>query len=83
MLTSDQIEILTIFFDWVDTDKDGFISKDEIIAACAVDLNADGVIDEIEKLQSAKDWLTTYLPLQDGNLDDKLTIEELLAFNLV
>lgn len=49
-LTVDDIETLTLFFDWVDQDKDGYITVSEIKSACEVDVDGDGIISE------AGDW---------------------------
>lgn len=81
MLTQDMIDTLTMFFNWVDTNQDGFISLEEIKNACAVDLDGNGTIDDSEKLACAKAWIETYLPLQDLDGDSRVSLSELLAFN--
>jgi len=73
--------VIADFFGFVDTDHDGFITIDELKNACAIDIDGDGVITEYEKYQCARVWITEKLPLQDLNGDQKLTLEELLAYN--
>jgi Ca2+-binding EF-hand superfamily protein len=80
-MNADKIETLTVFFNWVDTDHDGFISIDEIKEACAVDIDGDGTITDAEKIQCAQQWITMNLPLQDANGDQLISLAELLAFN--
>lgn len=80
-MNSDMVETLTAFFNWVDTNHDGFISMDEIKEACAVDIDGDGTITAAEKLLSAKQWIEVNMPLQDANGDQQITLQELIAFN--
>lgn len=80
-LTYEQICNLTDFYNFVDTDHDGFITIEEIKLACAVDINNDGVISEEEMITCAKTWLNSYLALQDKNSDNRLTLHEILQFN--
>jgi Ca2+-binding EF-hand superfamily protein len=80
-LTQDDIETMAIFFQWMDTDKDGFVTVDEIKDACAVDLNGDGVITEEEKTQCAQAWLGSYLSQQDVDGDARISLHELLKYN--
>lgn len=72
---------ITEFFNYVDADKDGFITIDEIKDACKVDINGDGTITDDEKLQTARVWIVEKLPIQDLNGDQKLTLDELVAYN--
>lgn len=81
MLTSDDIAVLTDFFQFVDTDKDGYVSVEEIKDACAVDINGDGVTSEEERITCAKPWLDRFLAQQDTNTDGKISLQELIAFN--
>lgn len=80
-MTSDTIDTLTAFFNFVDTDHDGFITVKEIKAACAVDTDGDGIITEAEMIASAAPWINTYLAQQDLDQDEKITLAELIAFN--
>jgi Ca2+-binding EF-hand superfamily protein len=80
-LTSDDIQTLTEFFNFVDTDHDGLITINEIKEVCAVDINADGVISEDEILLSASPWIDNMLINQDLDHDSKLSLEELLKYN--
>ena len=80
-LTSDEIETLTIFFNWVDQDKDGFVTVFEIKQACAIDLDGNGVITESEKLQCAGPWLASLTSEQDLDNDTRLSLHELLQYN--
>lgn len=73
-------EALTEFFQYVDTDHDGFITVAEIHAACDVDINADGVIDAAEMNAGTGPWLAV-LAVQDLNKDQKISLSELLAYN--
>jgi Ca2+-binding EF-hand superfamily protein len=80
-LTYEELCTLTEFFNYVDTDHDGFITKEEIKVACGVDINQDGAISEEEMITCARIWLTTYLTNQDINNDMKLTLHEILQYN--
>jgi Ca2+-binding EF-hand superfamily protein len=80
MTDTDKIETLTSFFDFVDTDHDGFITVNEIRDACSVDVNADGIISEEEIVACAKPWLDS-LNLQDLDGDTRISLAELLAYN--
>ncbi len=68
------------FFNFVDTDHDGFITIEEIKNACAVDINQDGTISEDEKLQCARIWIQEKFPLQDLNNDQKVSLNEMLQY---
>ena len=72
--------VIVEFFNFVDTDRDGFITVNEIKEACVVDINQDGVVSEDEKLQCARVWLQEKLPLQDLDGDQKISLAELLLF---
>jgi hypothetical protein len=80
-LTDDAISVLTEFFNYVDTDHDGFITINEIKTACEVDINGDGVITEEERVTSASPWINLLLSNQDLDLDQKLSLTELLTYN--
>ena len=73
--------VLWDFFQFVDVDKDGFITVDEIKEACKVDINGDGIISEDEKIQCARIWINEKLPIQDLNGDMKLSWDELISYN--
>jgi Ca2+-binding EF-hand superfamily protein len=77
---SDKVSVLTEFFAYVDTDGDGFVTFDEIKAACEVDIDGDGTITETEREASAAAWLADFVN-QDLDGDSKLTLTELLAYN--
>lgn len=79
-LNPDIAVTLQLFFDYVDTNKDGFITVDEIRAACAVDVNADGTITESEIVTGAAPWLEKFAS-QDYNGDQKISLQELLQYN--
>lgn len=79
-LTPDEIETMAIFFEFVDTDRDGYISMNEIKEACSVDIDGDGFISEEEKIACASAWIAA-LAHQDLDDDHKLTLDELLMYN--
>lgn len=81
-LSPDTVESLKAFFNHVDTDHDGHITVDEIREAMGVDYNSDNVISQDEKLRAGAQWIDTHLPLQDLDKDQKLTLQELLEYNL-
>lgn len=72
--------ILVEFFAFVDADKDGFITVDEIKEACKVDIDGDGTISDDEKIQCARIWVNEKLPLQDFDGDGKISLAEMLAY---
>lgn len=78
---NDKTETLTDFFNWVDQDHDGFISKSEVNEAMAADIDNDGLISQTEKTESGLKWINSYYDAQDLNADDKISLSELLAFN--
>lgn len=80
-LTNDDIQTLTEFFNFVDSDKDGLVTINEIKEACAVDINNDGIVSDEEKNTSASYWINNILTIQDLNHDSKLSLDELLKFN--
>lgn len=79
-LSSDDVACITAFFEYVDADHTGFITPLEIEAACAVDVNDDGVTDRAEIVASAKAWIDAFAA-QDLDADQKITLHELLAYN--
>jgi Ca2+-binding EF-hand superfamily protein len=79
-LTQDTIETLILFFEFVDADKDGFITINEIKSACEVDIDNDGLVSEAERDACASSWLAV-LGEQDLDGDQKLTLHELLMYN--
>jgi len=80
-LTQEDIDTVTSFFNFVDKDHDGLISKSEIEEAMAVDLDKDNTISYDEKLAAGQEWFQTHFSLQDMNRDGQLSLQELLAFN--
>lgn len=80
-LSSDEVSVLTEFFNFVDTNHDGYITVEEIKMACAVDINGDGIISNEEILKGAGVWLNSYLSQQDLDMDAKVSLQELLKFN--
>lgn len=80
-LSQDDVDCLTAFFQYVDTDDDGFVTPDEINEAMAVDLNGDGVIAADEMVQCGQEWMNTYFRAQDLNADGKISLSEMLAYN--
>lgn len=80
-LTAETIQTLTTFFNFVDTNNDGFVSIAEIIAACQVDVDDNGVITQEEIDSTAGPWIATLHLNQDLNHDDLLSLNELLQYN--
>lgn len=80
-LSQDSIDSITAFFNYVDSDHDGFITYDEIKVAMEVDLNGDGTITPEESVISAAEWVNSYFSSQDINTDQKISLSELLIFN--
>ena len=79
-LTQDEIETMTLFFEYIDSDHDGFVTVNEIKEACSVDIDADGTISEQEKNASAAPWIGA-LASQDQDGDQRLSLHELLMYN--
>ncbi len=80
-LSQDEIETITFFFQYIDTDHDGFVSVTEIQDACVVDYNGDGVVDAEERVRAGLPWMTDFFNQQDLDGDIRLTLHELLKFN--
>jgi Ca2+-binding EF-hand superfamily protein len=80
-LTSDDIYSITCFFNYIDTDHDGFVTRAEIETAMAVDFNKDGVVTTDEKTFAGQQWFNSHFSAQDFNADDKITLTELLQWN--
>jgi hypothetical protein len=80
-LTQDDINSITAFFNYVDTDQNGLIDVDEINQAMAEDFNQDGVITPDEAVQGGQQWMQSYFNAEDFNKDDKLSLSELLQYN--
>ena len=79
-LSTETVEIITRFFQSVDTDGDGFVTVDEIKSAEAVDVDGSGTITQAEIDSCAAPWLNAKTA-QDYNGDSKLSLQELLKFN--
>ena len=81
-LTSDDIDVLTRFFNYIDANNDGFITEQEIIDACAVDINNDDVLSQEEIDSTCGPWLVALKAKQDTiTVDCKLSLPELLKYN--
>ena len=80
-LTQDDIETITAFFNYVDTNNSGSISVAEIQEAMSVDLDADGIITENEKIIAGQKWLDSHFTTQDLDSNQMLTLVELLVYN--
>lgn len=80
-LSAEDIEIVTLFFNYVDTDGDGYITVEEIKTACEVDIDGDGDITEEERAACSQVWISDYLGLEDLDEDTRVTLVELLQYN--
>jgi hypothetical protein len=80
-LTEDDVAVITAFFNYVDTNNDGYISISEINDAMTVDLNEDGTISDSEKITCGQGWIASNLSTEDMNGDDLITLAELLQYN--
>lgn len=80
-LTSETIQVLTTFFNFVDSNNDGFVSITEIIAACQVDIDNNETITQSEIDSTAGPWIASLQANQDLNHDALLTVNELLQYN--
>lgn len=65
---------ITDFFNQVDTDKDGFISVQEIIIAMTV------IVNNIT-YDNSQEWLANYFSAEDFNQDNLISLNELLLYN--
>lgn len=73
-LTNDDILTITDFFNEVDTDKDGFISVQEITNTMTVTVN--GIT-----YDNSQEWLANYFVAEDFNKDNLISLQELLMYN--
>jgi len=73
-LSNDDIMTITDFFNQVDTDKDGFISVQEIIIAMTV------IVNNIT-YDNSQEWLANYFSAEDFNQDNLISLNELLLYN--
>lgn len=80
-LSTEEIEVITMFFNYVDADGDGYITIQEIKTACEADINGDGDITEEERTICSQVWISSYLVLQDTDEDLRVTLAELLTYN--
>jgi Ca2+-binding EF-hand superfamily protein len=79
-LSEENISVLTEFFNFIDSNKDGFISIQEIQDACMVDVDGDDTITQAEIEACAQPWVNR-LNVQDLNADTKISLDELLEYN--
>jgi Ca2+-binding EF-hand superfamily protein len=79
-LTADDVATITEFLNYVDADKSGLITVQEIQDACQVDTNSDGVISQAEIIESARPWMEAFTA-QDLNQDQQISLNELLSYN--
>lgn len=73
-LSNDDIMTITDFFNQVDTDKDGFISVQEITEAMTV------IVNNIT-YDNSQEWLANYFSAEDFNQDNLISLNELLLYN--
>jgi len=78
-LSVNDIAILLEFFNYVDTDHDGFITVAEIRAA-VTDTNADGTNSKLQIVASFLPWLTA-LTNQYTDGDARINLSELMECN--
>ena len=78
-LSRSEIDSLTSYFTYVDADRDGYITADEIQDAAGVDLNGDGVITDDEVLISGQKHFSDLFQY-DVNKDQRISLTELIEF---
>ena len=78
-LSQKEKDSLTAYFTYVDADRDGFISAEEIQDAGNVDLNGDGVITEDEDLMMGQKFFADIFEY-DINRDKLISLEELYLY---
>lgn len=80
-LIQDDIDTITLFFNFVDAGRDGYITPDEISEAMAVDLTGDNIITDAEKIKAGQEWMANTFNAQDFDHDQKISLSELLQYN--
>lgn len=72
--------VLVVFlvFAYVDKDRDGFVSVNEIKAACAVNRDGDGVISDAEKNAGLGGVVQTMASMAGVDGDQKFSLRDLL-----
>jgi hypothetical protein len=73
------VALLILLFRCVDKDHDGFISVNEIKAACAVDWDGDGVISEAEKNAGIGGMVQAVASLAGVEGDQKFSLRDLAS----
>ena len=73
-LSEDDQMTITMFFNEVDTDKDGYISVQEIKDAMSLTVNN-------VTFDNSQEWLSNYFVAEDFNHDNLITLPELLMYN--
>lgn len=73
-------QALIDFFNYVDSDGSGFITVAEIHAACDMDIDGNGTISADEQQIGSGPWLAVMSTI-DLNVDQQISLAELLAFN--
>jgi Ca2+-binding EF-hand superfamily protein len=82
MAANVDIDSITAFFNYVDSDNDGFVTVSEIQNAMAVDYDNSGTITDDEKVRAGAQWIANGpFAAQDLNGDNKISLQELLAYN--
>jgi Ca2+-binding EF-hand superfamily protein len=74
-LSQDDIQSITDFFNFVDTNKDGLISVSEITSTMTV-TDSLGVTHD-----NSQEWLSVYFIAEDFNHDQLISLSELLQYN--
>lgn len=75
-LTTDDIQTITDFFNFVDTNKDNLVSVSEVINAMTTTDPVTGVV-----YNNSQEWLANYFVAEDFNHDQLLSLDELLQYN--